>query len=161
MANQANHAPQVILFYSIRQKYGEFSNFFKSPIFIDGRWYPTVEHWFQCMKTLDEKRREQIRTATSAGKAARLGRAKRRTILRNDWESTKDDFMYRGCMAKFSQHERLWGILDGTGDAVLVEHTDNDSYWGDGGDGSGRNQLGKTLMRVREELRAAYALMMM
>ena len=29
----------------------------------------------------------------------------------------------------------------------------NDSYWADGGDGKGRNQLGKILMQVREELR--------
>jgi hypothetical protein len=28
-----------------------------------------------------------------------------------------------------------------------------DSYWGDGGDGSGKNMLGKILMRVRDELR--------
>jgi predicted NAD-dependent protein-ADP-ribosyltransferase YbiA (DUF1768 family) len=28
-----------------------------------------------------------------------------------------------------------------------------DSYWGDGGDGSGKNMLGKVLMRVRDDLR--------
>ena len=38
-------------------------------------------------------------------------------------------------------------------DAEIIEHTSKDSYWGDGGDGSGRNMLGKTLMLVREELR--------
>jgi predicted NAD-dependent protein-ADP-ribosyltransferase YbiA (DUF1768 family) len=27
------------------------------------------------------------------------------------------------------------------------------SYWGDGGDGSGQNELGKTLMRVRDQLK--------
>ena len=67
--------------------------------------------------------------------------------------------MYRGCMAKFSQHPDMWAVLDGTADAELVEHTKNDRYWGDGGNGSGRNQLGQTLMRVREELRAAYGMM--
>jgi len=36
-----------------------------------------------------------------------------------------------------------------------VEHTDNDSYWADGGDGSGRNMLGVLLMSVRKELRGA------
>ena len=35
----------------------------------------------------------------------------------------------------------------------IVEHTENDGYWGDGGDGSGKNMLGQILMRVREELR--------
>ncbi len=32
-----------------------------------------------------------------------------------------------------------------------------DSYWGDGGDGSGKNMLGKILMRVRDELRGQQA----
>ena len=151
-----------IPFYSVRDKqYGYFSNFWPSPILIDGVWYPSVEHWFHCMKTVDLTRREQIRTASSSGKAAKMGRARNATVLRNDWETIKDEIMYRGCMAKFSQHPNLWAVLDGTGDAVLVEHTRNDRYWGDGGDGSGRNQLGKTLMRVREELRAGYALMAM
>ena len=36
----------------------------------------------------------------------------------------------------------------------LVEHTTNDAYWGDGGDGSGTNMLGRILMEVRERLRA-------
>ena len=36
----------------------------------------------------------------------------------------------------------------------FVEHTENDSYWGDGGDGSGKNMLGQILMDVRELLRA-------
>lgn len=41
-----------------------------------------------------------------------------------------------------------------TGDAKLVEHTENDDYWGDGGDGSGRNMLGQLLMKVRRKLRS-------
>jgi len=55
--------------------------------------------------------------------------------------------------ARFSQHEDLKRLLLDTGDAKLVEHTTNDDYWGDGGDGSGKNMLGRLLMEVREELR--------
>jgi len=55
--------------------------------------------------------------------------------------------------AKFRQHDELRVLLLGTGDAKLIEHTDNDDYWGDGGDGSGRNELGRILMAVREVLR--------
>jgi predicted NAD-dependent protein-ADP-ribosyltransferase YbiA (DUF1768 family) len=29
----------------------------------------------------------------------------------------------------------------------------NDAHWGDGGDGPGRNMLGRILMEVREQLR--------
>ena len=61
--------------------------------------------------------------------------------------------MYRVVYAKFTQHKTLKKTLLETGDATLVEHTENDSYWGDGGDGSGKNMLGQTLMRVREVIK--------
>jgi ribA/ribD-fused uncharacterized protein len=55
--------------------------------------------------------------------------------------------------AKFTQHPNLRSILLGTGDAELIEHTKNDSYWGDGGNGTGKNRLGQLLMELREQLR--------
>jgi N-glycosidase YbiA len=54
---------------------------------------------------------------------------------------------------QFTQHEELITLLLSTGDSKLVEHTENDDYWGDGGDGSGKNMLGRILMQVRESLR--------
>jgi ribA/ribD-fused uncharacterized protein len=85
--------------------------------------------------------------------AARLGRD-RKQKLRRDWESVKVGVMRVAVVAKFIQHEELRTLLLGTGDAKLVEHTENDSYWGDGGDGSGKNMLGRILMEVREQLRS-------
>ena len=41
-----------------------------------------------------------------------------------------------------------------SGDSLLVERAHKDSYWGDGGDGSGQNRLGQLLMQVRTELGA-------
>ena len=35
----------------------------------------------------------------------------------------------------------------------FCQHTANDRYWGDGGDGRGKNRLGIVLMRVREHIR--------
>ncbi len=84
--------------------------------------------------------------------AARMGRSRKRP-LRKDWEAVKDAIMYEAVLAKFTQHTDLRELLLATGDAKLVEHTENDAYWGDGGDGSGKNRLGRILMRVREELR--------
>ena len=84
--------------------------------------------------------------------AARLGRD-RSSPLRRDWDSVKVSVMTEAVLAKFSQHEDLRALLLATGDAMLIEHTDNDDYWGDGGDGSGKNMLGRILMRVREQLR--------
>ena len=61
--------------------------------------------------------------------------------------------MHKAVLAKFTQHAGLRQILLATGNAAIVEHTRNDHYWADGGDGSGKNRLGEILMRVREELR--------
>jgi ribA/ribD-fused uncharacterized protein len=82
-----------------------------------------------------------------------MGRDRKRP-LRRDCESVKEGVMLDALRAKFTQHEELTAVLLGTGDAILVEHTAKDSYWGDGGDGSGKNRLGHLLMKVREELRA-------
>jgi ribA/ribD-fused uncharacterized protein len=60
--------------------------------------------------------------------------------------------MLKACMAKFSQHPHLKHLLLSTGHRILIEHTKNDTYWANGGDGSGRNQLGITLMKVRDHL---------
>ena len=83
--------------------------------------------------------------------AARMGRDRKKK-LRSDWESVKDPITTTAVRAKFTQHADLKKILLATGGAKLVEHTENDDYWGDGGDGSGKNMLGQILMRVRSEL---------
>lgn len=61
--------------------------------------------------------------------------------------------MHAALRAKFTQHADLAALLLSTGSAKLVEHTTNDSFWGDGGNGRGRNMLGQLLMRVRDDLR--------
>lgn len=61
--------------------------------------------------------------------------------------------MFDALKAKFTQHEDLRKLLLKTEDKILIEHTENDSYWGDGGDGSGKNKLGKLLMKLRENLK--------
>ena len=60
--------------------------------------------------------------------------------------------MYDAVFAKFTQHEELKKLLLKTGQAYLIEHTVNDNYWGDGGNGKGGNKLGKVLMKVREKI---------
>jgi ribA/ribD-fused uncharacterized protein len=142
----------VIHFYSTRDEYGCFSNFSRHRIFLKGKTWPTSEHYFQAQKFAGTEREEEIRRAATARVAANLGRS-RRHPLRRDWESVKDAVMREAVLAKFSQHDDLRQVLLDTADALLVEHTTNDSYWGDGGDGSGRNVLGQILMSVREELR--------
>ncbi len=144
------HQRARILFYRVNEPYGFLSNFARYPIDLDGRVWPTSEHFFQAQKFVDPTRQEQVRGAVSAMDAARLGR----TLpgLRPDWDAVRDGAMLRALRAKFAQHPSLRDQLVATGEATLIEHTANDRYWADGGDGSGRNRLGELLQLVRAEL---------
>ena len=142
---------QVILFYSTKDAYGEFSNFAAFPIEVDGRTWPTSEHYFQAQKFAGTEHEELIRTTPSPMTVAKIGRDRKRP-LRADWDDVKDRIMHKAVRAKFDQHPRLTAMLIETGDADIVEHTENDAYWGDGGDGKGLNRLGQILMQVRAEM---------
>lgn len=143
----------IINFYRVSDEYGEFSNFALYRIDVDGEIWNTSEHYFQAMKFENPADRKDLARAHSPMDAAHIGRDRKRK-LRRDWESAKDDVMRKAVRAKFTQHDELRALLLATGDAKLVEHTTNDAYWGDGGDGRGRNKLGQILMEIRAELRA-------
>src|SRR3974390_1790379 len=139
-------------FYRVSEPYGEFSNFSPHPFELKGRVWPTSEHYFQAQKFAGTEHEEAVRSAKSPMVAARMGRSRERP-LRPDWETVKDEIMREVLRAKFAQHASLRSLLLSTGDAEIVEHTTNDRYWADGGDGSGRNRLGQLLMELRSELR--------
>jgi ribA/ribD-fused uncharacterized protein len=142
----------IIKFYRQEEvPYGIFSNFSPHPIGVDGTMWPTSEHYFQAQKFHDSKIRFKIQTAKTPGEAARIGRD-RNNPLRKDWENVKDGIMKKAVYAKVLQHSDVRNILLFTGKAKLIEHTTNDSYWADGGDGTGKNMLGIILMEIRNEL---------
>ncbi len=142
-----------ILFYRVEEPHGEFSNFAPFPVKLKGRTWPTTEHFFQAQKFAGTEHEHAIRKAKSPMTAAHLGRS-RKLPLRRASESVKDSMMREALRAKFTQHVILRTLLLETGDAKLVEHTEKDRYWGDGGDGSGKNRLGQLLMELRAELRS-------
>ena len=142
-----------IVFYRVNEPYGEFSNFSPHPFELKGKSWPTSEHYFQAQKFAGTEHEEAVRLAKSPMVAARMGRSRERP-LRADWEAVKDDIMREALRAKFVQHPALRSLLLKTGDTELVEHTRNDRYWADGGDGTGKNRLGQLLMELRAELRS-------
>lgn len=144
---------EIINFYSTTGDYGCFSNFSRHHIFLKEKIWKTSEHYFQAQKFAGTEFEEKVRQAPTPMESANLGR-NRKFPLRPDWETVKDDIMREALRAKFTQNKDLKKILLETGDARLVEHTANDNYWGDGGDGSGQNMLGKLLMELREELKS-------
>src|SRR5690348_11382458 len=142
----------AIKFYATKNAWGEFSNFFAAPFELDGRIWPTSEHYFQAKKFIDLDYQEKIRTVESPMIAARLGRS-RQVPIRSDWEQIKDEIMLAAVRAKFAAHSRLQELLLSTEYEFLIEDSPTDFYWGCGADGSGKNRLGQILVQVREELR--------
>ncbi len=74
--------------------------------------------------------------------------------MRDDWEQIRLEVMHTILAAKFAPGTALAASLEATGTAELVEGNNwNDHFWGVCRN-HGRNWLGKTLMRVRDENRA-------
>lgn len=145
-------ARKSIGFYHLDQPYGFCSNFAPYPIRLKDKIWATSEHYFQAQKFAGTVHEEQVQQAPTPRLAAEMGRDRNRP-LRPDWHSIKDATMREAVYAKFTQHPNLTTKLLATGEARLVEHTRNDSYWGDGGDGHGKNRLGLVLMEIRTQIR--------
>ncbi len=141
----------TIYFYTKNDPFGDFSNFSKHGIEMDAIWWPTVEHYFQAQKFTDQDYKNRIQTAHTAKQAAELGRS-RKAPIRSDWETVKDEIMYRAVLQKFKTHQALAALLLSTAQEHIVENAPGDYYWGCGKDGTGLNKLGKILMSVRKDI---------
>ena len=139
-----------IFFWTRHDEYGALSNFTRAPIEVDGKLWPTSEHYYQGMKSdrLDEQ--EMIRLLGTPKEAKFAGY---HVSLRSNWELLKERYMLTALRAKFTQHEHLKQALLSTGYARLHENSPWDKYWGYV-DGKGKDRLGQLLMQVREELRS-------
>lgn len=143
-----------MLFETIDSFWGEYrflSNFYPSPFRDDnGRLWPTVEHYYQAHKTVDENDFYLISIASTPGKAKRLGSA---CAKRSDWDEVKTHIMFGALRWKFEQNPDLQQALIDTGDCELIEgNTWGDVFWGyDTKLGRGQNVLGRQLMIIREQ----------
>ncbi|KAF8869895.1 hypothetical protein CPB85DRAFT_1356184 [Mucidula mucida] len=144
----------VILFYNKNQSHYSFTNFAEYPVVYNGERYPTSEHLFQSFKFehIPDLVRN-IRLLPTPRQAFDEAR-KHNQDKRRDWDLVKVGKMEEIVYLKFTQHPALKTELLATGNAQLVEDSPYDSFWGIGGNGTGRNELGKALMKVRDRLLA-------
>ncbi len=141
------HRVKAIKFYSTRGEFACLSNFSRHPVEIDGRRYPTTEHYYQSQKAVKAEDRDHIASASTPTYAKKLGRE---CEARPDWDAVKEDVMRKALREKFGQNYRARLTLLSTGDAVLIERSPKDAYWGDGPDGNGLNRLGHLLVETRK-----------
>jgi ribA/ribD-fused uncharacterized protein len=125
------------------------SNFYPAPVCIGRRLYPTTEHYYQAMKTLDEGLRQHIAELPTPNDAKTAGR---NLMIRDDWEGIKLDVMRLALSVKFAYGSELAVKLLATGDQELIEgNWWGDTFWGICR-GVGENWLGKLLMERRQVL---------
>ena len=157
----------VIRFYEPEGENGYLSNWYLSDFQYAGRKYHSMEQYMMFQKALtfgDLEIADRIMASQSLPEIKKLGRS---VAHYNDvlWKTIRVQIMRRGIRAKFQQNPELLYNLMSTGSALLAECATRDLVWGIGLDiddsrsndpkeWKGRNLLGRTLMRVREDLRA-------
>ncbi|EIW79343.1 DUF1768-domain-containing protein [Coniophora puteana RWD-64-598 SS2] len=157
-ATQSNHTRSpsrpCILFYDKHKPFYEFTNFSSHPVQYNGKTYPTCEHLFQSFKFMDEYPdiAELIRTGGDRPMAAFDEAHRYQNWVRPDWRQVNVAKMEEALYLKFTQNRELKKLLLDTGDAELVEDSPWDYFWGVGANHSGRNELGRALERLRDDL---------
>ena len=137
-----------INFYYRKKGYGWLSNFWRWPQTVDGKDYPTNEHYYQSQKAFFMTHEEWIRNAPSPYLAMIAGRSLRKKEINKDWDEIKVDVMLKGLQAKFKDPELRQMLLD-TDNAVLHEDSSTDMFWGK----KGKDMLGKLLVQIRNEIK--------
>jgi ribA/ribD-fused uncharacterized protein len=133
--------------------YRFLSNFYPAPMVWDGIPFLASENAYVAAKTTDLALRMEISRIKKPGEVKRFGR---KITVRPDWDEVKIELMKEIVMTKFIQNPDLMKRLLDTGDAILEEGNNwRDTVWGicPVGSGNGRNELGKILMRLRDEFR--------
>lgn len=131
-------------------EYRFLSNFWMAPVEYEGMVYPSSEHAYQAAKTLNKDLRGAFAEITSPGAVKKLGQT---IAMRPDWEDVKINVMRDIVTAKFEQNPELMEKLMATKGHELVEgNTWGDTFWGECPLGKGRNELGKILMSIRDDI---------
>jgi len=136
-----------------RGEYSFLSNFqyFDKPMQYGDLTFPTNEHFYVAMKTLDQDLRKQVSIHPCKGLKA-FGNT---LPLREDWDDIKLKVMEYGLRYKFSRsNPKLRKMLVATRGVEIVEgNWWNDDYWGFClKTGQGENNLGKLIMKIRDEI---------
>lgn len=149
---------------SFRGKYWFLSNFHPCDIEYQGIVYPSVEHYYVAMKVKNDQTLNG-RYYTAADFKEYLAKIKSPEIVkkigtmikvRSDWEEKKIEFMTYGIKEKFKNEELKEQLISTGNDQIIEGNYWHDCFWGqcncDRCKGKGKNNLGKIIMKVRDEL---------
>lgn len=139
--------PDIRRFFGVNRF---LSNFYPVSIAHWGLNFYHVEGAYVAGKTTDDNIRKHIASVSCPREVKHLGQ---KIKIREDWANVRVPLMEILLRKKFSRGSSLALKLLSTGQVQLVEGNHwGDTFWGEC-HGFGENQLGKLLMRVRDELR--------
>lgn len=152
MKNDAQVEKEII-FYRASGPYGFLSNLYRREVAFEGRMFRCAEEAYQYGKPLETEVAEWLISAPKPHLCALAAHSLPSFDIRPDWNAVKVDRMRAVLKAKFTQHDDLKKMLLDTENAILIEGSNTDSFWGIGRKRNGKNMLGILLMELREELR--------
>lgn len=118
-----------------------------------GRFYASVEHAYQASKSLDRAVWKEIAALPRPGDAKKYSRS---MAVRADWQQIRLAIMGDLLRQKFAPGSELAAQLLAIDGKIEERNSWGDTFWGiDIETGNGENNLGRLLMAIRDELRAA------
>ena len=155
-----------VFFWLPNEPNGYLSQWYQAKMIVDGVEYANCEQYMMAKKALamgDVEYYVLIMHETDPKKIKDLGRGIRGFDSKK-WDLCKEKIIYDGNVAKFFQNKGLALRLLTTEDAILAEASRYDMIYGIGyfetdpeakipEKWKGQNLLGKTLMKIRDELR--------
>lgn len=160
----AKRKREKILFNAASETHAFLSDMYPSPMLINGRIWFSVEQYISYRK-LSEKdavdKKQKALTAELRSKIlgtldsfkAKYFASKKAGGFVNPKFKQGVRIKQKALHAKFTQNPMLLYHLMKTDDALLVEDSGWDDFWGNGKDGNGENMQGKLLMQLRDSLR--------
>ena len=157
---------KVICFHNPDEENGYLSNWYRSMFVINDLEFTSMEQYMMFSKATlfnDSEIASRIMKTTDVRRIKELGR-RVRYFEEGVWVQNREQIIYKGLYAKFSQNAKLQDMLLKTGDSILAECAVKDKIWGIGlsmmdkrnqdiKEWKGLNLLGKNLMLVRDALR--------
>ena len=124
---------KIVKFFKRNERNGYMSNWWLADFKINGQVFDSVEQymmWRKAMLFNDTYNANKILEETNPALIKKYGRAVKGFVA-SEWVAIREEVVYQGCLAKFSQNEDLkQKLLSYDIDSIFVECSPYDRIWG-------------------------------
>lgn len=139
-------SPYVFYAYGPNSKISYLSNYSQHTIVTPRGQFSTAEAALHAYKSDDIDYIQKQRYSTSPSASRYLAKTCKQT---DRWLSIRTQCMYDILNDKLERHSEIKKLLINTGLRPITFYSSQDTFWGNGGDGSGSNVLGTLWEKIR------------